>query len=68
MTEQEFKDWKASPITKQVFTAIGNRIHDLRVALGETAGLDMRADATKVGGILAFQDILTMEFEETHTQ
>lgn len=60
----EFKDWKASPITKQVFTTIANRIHDLQVDLGSSAGLDAREDAKKVGAIQAYTDLLDIEFEE----
>jgi hypothetical protein len=64
MTESEFKDWKASPITKQVFTSIAKRIYDLQVDLGTSAGIDVREDAKKVGAIQAYTDLLEIEFEE----
>lgn len=64
MTETEFKDWKASPITKQVFTSIAKRIYDLQVDLGTSAGIDVREDAKKVGAIQAYTDLLEIEFEE----
>lgn len=67
MTESEFKDWRASPITKQVFTSIAKRIYDLQVDLGTSAALDVREDAKKVGAIQAYTDLLEIEFEEeTH--
>lgn len=64
MTETEFKDWKASPVTKQVFTSIAKRIYDLQVDLGTSAGIDIREDAKKVGAIQAYTDLLEIEFEE----
>lgn len=64
MTETEFKDWKASPVTKQVFTSIAKRIYDLQVDLGTSAGIDVREDAKKVGAIQAYTDLLEIEFEE----
>lgn len=64
MTETEFKDWKASPVTKQVFTSIAKRIYDLQVDLGTSAGIDVRDDAKKVGAIQAYTDLLEIEFEE----
>lgn len=64
MTENEFKDWKASPVTKQVFTSISKRIYDLQVDLGTSAGIDVREDAKKVGAIQAYTDLLEIEFEE----
>lgn len=64
MQESEFKDWRASPITKQVFTTISRRIYDLQVDLGSSAGLDVREDAKKVGAIQAYADLLDIEFDE----
>lgn len=64
MTESEFKDWKANPVTKQVFTSIAKRIYDLQVDLGTSAGVDLREDAKKVGAIQAYTDLLEIEFEE----
>lgn len=64
MTENEFKDWEASPVTKQVFTSIAKRIYDLQVDLGTSAGIDVREDAKKVGAIQAYTDLLEIEFEE----
>ena len=64
MQESEFKDWKASPITKQVFTTISRRIYDLQVDLGSSAGLDVREDSKKVGAIQAYTDLLDIEFDE----
>ena len=64
MTEDEFKDWHANRVTKQVFNTIAKRIYDLQVDLGTSAGLDVREDAKKVGAIQAYTDLLEIEFEE----
>jgi hypothetical protein len=64
VTESEFMDWRANPITKQVFTSIKNRIYDLQVHLGLSAGIDTREDAKNVGAIQAYTDLLSMEFDE----
>lgn len=65
MTKEEFVDWKTSPLTKQIFHSIQDRIYDLEHELGETAGLDLRSDAMRVGAIRAFRDILEIDYEET---
>ncbi len=66
MTEQEeFKDWKASPITKQFFTSIANRVYDIQVDLGTKAGFEPIEDARKAGAIQALSDILDTEYEDT---
>ena len=64
MTESDFNEWKAHPITKQIFTTIANRVHDHQVALGLSAGLDPREDAKQVGAIQAYRNLLEMEFDE----
>lgn len=63
MDQDEFNDWKASPITKQFFTSIANRIYDLQVDLGTKAGFEPVEDARKAGAIMALTDILNIEFE-----
>lgn len=66
MTEQEeFNDWKASPITKQFFTSIANRIYSIQVDLGTQAGYAPIEDARKAGAIQALSDILDTEYEDT---
>lgn len=64
MSEEEFKEWRASPVTKQVFTSILNRVYDLQVDLGLSAGIDPREDAKKVGAIQAYTDLLNLDYDE----
>ena len=64
MTKSDFIDWKSHPITKEVFKSIAERIYQLQVELGDTAGHDVRQDALKVGAIQACKDILEMSVED----
>ena len=68
MTSTEFKDWRASPQTKEVFNLIANRVQDLREDLGRNAGYHDVEDARRSGAIQALLDILSIEFEETQSQ
>lgn len=40
------------------------RIQELEIILGKSAGLDSLEDRYKAGAIAAYQDILYIEFEE----
>lgn len=64
MNRKDFIDWKAGPITKAVFAQIRNNIRGLQEELGESAGIDPRADAIKVGAIRAYNDVLELDFDE----
>ena len=68
MTEQDFKEWKSHPITITFFKSLAERIYDLQVDLGASAGLDPREDGRKVGAIQAYVDLLNVEYEETQTK
>ena len=64
MTEQDFKDWRASPATKLVFNTIVNRILEIQDNLGRTAGYNSVDDARQAGAIQAYKDLLEIDFEE----
>lgn len=66
MNRSDFIDWKASPITKALFTALDKNIQGLQVELGYSAGENPRQDAIRVGAIQAFRDVMDTDwFEET---
>jgi hypothetical protein len=66
MNRSDFIDWKSSPMTKAMFNSLQLGIDTLRYELGESAGIDPRADAVKVGAIKAYQDVIDADwFEET---
>ena len=66
MNRSDFIDWKSSPMTKAMFNSLYLSIEGLRYELGESAGVDPRADAIKVGAIKAYQDVIDADwFEET---
>lgn len=67
MTKQDFVDWKRHPVTQQVLSQLAARIEELKDELvghakeGETTVLSHKA-----GAILAYQDIVLIEYEESH--
>jgi hypothetical protein len=66
MNRHDFIDWKSSPMTRAMLGALQLNVEGLRYELGESAGIDPRADAIKVGAIKAYQDVLDADwFEET---
>ena len=64
MNLSDFKDWKSSPITKALFTALDRNIQGLEGELGYTAGADPRSDAIKVGAIQAYRDVIAADWFE----
>lgn len=67
MTASDFYDWKRHPVTQQVFSQLDARISGLKDEIvGEALAGDPRTLASKAGGILAYQDVLDIDFEESH--
>lgn len=63
MTKQEFLDWKASHVTKEIFRGLQERSDYLKEELATTAGSDQWEDRFKVGYIAGIKDILNTEWE-----
>jgi hypothetical protein len=68
VTLEDFKDWKASPQTKEIFNLVAERIYNLQVELGLSAGADSILDAKRSGAIQALTDLLTIDHEETQSK
>lgn len=65
MTKSDFIDWKASPVTKQVFAQVQERISDLKSRLvGETLDPTDANPAATAGAIRALEFVLDVQFEE----
>lgn len=64
MTKPEFVEWKSNPTTKAFFDSVQERIYNLQVELGFTAGADSIHDAKRSGAIQAFNDMLNIDFDE----
>jgi hypothetical protein len=64
ISKSDFIDWKKHPVTKEVFSSIIERIHQLQEELGSSAGLDVRQDSMKVGAIQQARDILEMNIDD----
>jgi len=69
VNKADFIDWKRHPVTQVIFGQLSRRVNDLQEMLGESAGADPRQDATFVGAIKAYKDMLTIDyFDEEETQ
>lgn len=63
MNKADFIDWKRHPVTQVVFSQLANRVRDLQVLLGNSAGENPVQDRMYVGAIQAYNDMLLMEYE-----
>lgn len=64
ISQSDFLDWKANPVTKAVFKAIEERCYDLAVDLAGKAGLDSLEDRYTAGMIRGLEQIAQIEFGE----
>lgn len=63
MTKAEYVEWRSNPTTKAFFNGILDRIYDLQVELGFSAGNDSVNDAKRSGAIQALNDVLNIDFD-----
>jgi hypothetical protein len=67
VTKSEFADWKRHPVTQQVFSQLAARIDQLKdEIIGYAVEGDTTALAYKAGAVLAYSDLLSIEYEESH--
>lgn len=67
MTKEEYRGWRNSPLTNEIFVQIGNFREEMVEALtsGQTLGGDIAVKTAKtVGCVMALDYILKMEIEE----
>ena len=57
-------DWKTLPITQVIMAEFKARQQQLRVELGQAAGVDPLSDRFKTGVIAAYEDVITIELED----
>lgn len=67
-SKADFIEWKQNLVTQAVMDGFRQRIQELEIILGKSAGLDSLEDRYKAGAIAAYQDILYIEFEETQDE
>lgn len=65
MTVNEWKDWKANPVTKLFYDACLERIEDSKELLANSAGIDPGQDSFYRGFIYAYREMLEFRFEES---
>jgi hypothetical protein len=59
-------EWKSLEITQVIMSELKLRQAQLRLELGQSAGIDPLDDRHKAGVIAAYEDILNIELEESH--
>lgn len=65
VNQESFRDWKSNPVTKAVMSDLAQRVNNLQIDLGLSAGVDPSADRFKAGAIQAYTDLLNITFEDT---
>lgn len=67
MTKADFIDWKRHPVTQQVFSQLDQRVNDLKEEIvGSALDGDPRTQAYRAGAIGAYNDMLKIDYEESH--
>lgn len=64
--QSEFADWKANPVTKQVFLVLQTRENDIKDQLAESAGIDNLQDRYFAGYLAAIRDVVKMSVEDVN--
>ncbi len=64
VSKDEFAQWKDSPVTREVFEIVRNRIEDAKEILAISAGNEPLDDRLLVGMIKAFNEVLDISYEE----
>ena len=64
ITKDDFLDWKKHPVTQALYGGMVNRINEAALELAGSAGIDPLDDRFKCGIVRAYQEVLTLEFDE----
>jgi len=64
LNKADFVDWKRHPVTQVVFSQLMFRIADLKDMLAASAGVNPVQDSHYSGAIKAYQDMLSIDYEE----
>lgn len=64
VTQSEFNDWRANPVTKAFFLAARERVEDAKDALAATAGINTSEDNYYRGFIQAYREIPEFRIED----
>jgi hypothetical protein len=62
---KDFYDWKRHPVTQIILSQLGARVSEIKDILGERAGQDSAFDREMVGAIKAYNDLITITFEDS---
>lgn len=64
VNKESFRDWKANPVTKEVFNGFKDQILKLQEQLGGQAGIDPLQDRWVAGVIAGYKDLILVEYDE----
>jgi hypothetical protein len=65
ITQQDFRDWKANPVSRAFFLAAQERIEECKDLLSYSAGSDSNQDRLLVGLITAYREMQEFRVEDT---
>lgn len=64
VTQSEFNDWKANPVTKAFFLAARERVEEAKEFLATTAGMNANEDNYYRGFIQAYREVPEFRVED----
>ena len=64
VTNDDFRAWRESPVTKAFFLAANERIQDAMYSLSTSAGMDLVQDNFMRGFILAYRELEGFRIED----
>lgn len=64
ISKEDYTDWKKHPVTNALFAGMLDRINDAAKELAGSAGIDPLEDRFKCGMIRAFQEVMSIEYDE----
>ena len=64
ITRDDFDQWKAESVTKEVFKVLGERKLNIALSLGNGGALVAPDNAVLVGRYKEIEDLVTLEFDD----
>jgi len=65
MTKNEFLEWKSDPRTQEILQGMKSQVGRMEYQIARSVGEDSKMDLIRRGYILAFEDVINIQFEET---
>lgn len=66
ITSEDFNEWRANPVTREVFQILRERMEKIAYGLAEGACEDMAQYSEAVGRFKEISDLIKMDYEDMH--